>query len=394
MTEELAALMKDVRAPAYVVLLDAVESNCRVLKSVAEKTGCRVILAQKAFSLPAAYPIIAQYLDGVCASGLNEARMGREDFAKEVQTYCPAFTDANFGEILKYSDKVIFNSLSQWHKFKGRLGEAERPVSVGLRVNPGHSEVENPLYDPCRAGSRFGVLREELDGVDLTGIDGLHFHALCEQGADVLERVLESFEEKFGEILKSNPITWVNFGGGHHITKPGYDLGLLCRTLSGFSARYPNLQVYVEPGEAVVYNAGYFVAEVVDLLARPGMDIAVLDASAETHTPDVLAMPYRPQIVGSGAAGDKAYTYRLGGSSCLAGDFFGEYSFDHALKIGDRLAFTDMALYSFVKNTTFNGVNLPALYTYSRAAGLALVREFGYDDFRNRLAGPDTGNAA
>lgn len=382
---ELDAPVRELRAPAYLVLMDRVEANCRLLRSVSERTGCRVLLAQKAFSLPAAYPLIARYLDGVCASGVNEARMGREDFAKEVQTYCPAFTDDNFGEVLRHSDKVIFNSLSQWKRFRGRLGESPHPVSAGLRVNPGHSEVENPLYDPCRAGSRFGVLAEDLAREDLTGIEGLHFHALCEQGADVFARVLASFEEKFGAVLARHPFKWLNFGGGHHVTKPGYDVELLVRTLSGFSARHPGVQLYIEPGEAVVYDAGLFVAEVVDLVTN-GRDIAILDASAETHTPDVLAMPYRPHILGSGAPGEKPYTYRLGGSSCLAGDFFGEYSFDAPLAVGQRLVFTDMALYSFVKNTTFNGVNLPNLYLHSRARGLELVREFGYADFRGRLA--------
>jgi carboxynorspermidine decarboxylase len=379
-----AAVLNVPRAPAYVVLMDGVETNCRVLGGIQKRTGCRVLLALKAFSLPAAFPVVRRYLAGVCASGANEARMGREDFGREVQTYCPAFTEGNFPEVLKNSDKIVFNSLAQWARFRDRVARADHPVSVGLRVNPGHSEVENPLYDPCRAGSRFGILATDLEDVDLSGVGGLHFHALCEQGADVFARVLAAFEERFGKYLPG--MKWVNFGGGHHITKPGYDMELLCRTLEGFFARHPGIQMYLEPGEAVVYDAGVFVAEVVDVV-KNGVEIAILDASAETHTPDVLAMPYRPPLFGSGLPGEKAHTYRLGGSSCLAGDFFGEYSFDKPLKPGDRLAFTDMALYSFVKNTTFNGVNLPSLYTHSREHGLELIRHFGYADFRNRLAG-------
>ena len=376
-------VIASLRTPSYVVLMDVIEANCRLLDSVQQRTGCRILLASKAFSLPAAFPLIRTYLHGVCASGAFEARMGREDFGREVHTYSPAFTDANIGRVIEYSDHIVFNSLAQWHMFRSRVATAGHPISVGLRLNPGHSEVENPLYDPCRAGSRFGLNPADLDGADLTGIDGLHFHALCEQGADVLARVLESFVERYAQYIPS--MKWVNFGGGHHITKSGYDVDLLCETISSFQRRFPNVQVYLEPGEAVVYDAGLFVASVVDVVHN-GVDIAVLDASAETHTPDVLAMPYRPGIIGAGKAGEKAHTYRLGGCSCLSGDFFGEYAFDHPLKAGDRLAFTDMALYSFVKNTTFNGVELPSIYTYGREAGLKLVREFGYEDFKGRLS--------
>jgi carboxynorspermidine decarboxylase len=376
-----------VRTPAYVVLMDRVEANCRLLATVRRRTGCKILLAQKAFSLPAAYPLIARYLDGVCASGACEARLGRECFQPngEVHTYSPAFTGENIGEVIRYSDHIVFNSLSQWRLFREKVAAVDHPLSVGLRVNPGHSEVKVALYDPCRVGSRFGVSRKDLEGVDLSGIDGLHFHALCEQGADVLARVLESFERNFGDIVDAQGIQWVNFGGGHHITKHGYDLDLLCATIDQFQRRHPKVQVYLEPGEAVVYDAGLFVASVVDLVEN-GVKIAILDASAETHTPDVLAMPYRPEVVGAGLPGEKAHTYRLGGCSCLAGDFFGEYSFGEPLKIGDRVTFSDMALYSFVKNTTFNGVALPSIYTYGKEQGLKLVREFGYKDFYGRLA--------
>lgn len=377
-----AGVIASVRSPSYIVLRDVIERNCRILESVQKRTACRILLALKAFALPAVFPTISQYLAGVCASGAIEARMGREDFGREVHTYSPAFTDANIGEVLKHSDHIVFNSLTQLTKFRDVVAKADHPVSIGLRVNPGHSEVKVALYDPCIPGSRFGLLAKDLEGADLTGVEGLHFHALCEQGADVLVRVLASFEKHFGQYV--DRMKWINFGGGHHITKPGYDVDMLCETINAFQLRHPGVTVYLEPGEAVVYDAGLFVATVVDTLHN-GMDIAVLDASAETHTPDVIAMPYRPEIIGAGKPGEKPYTYKLGGCSCLAGDFFGEYSFDVPLRAGRRLVFTDMALYSFVKNTTFNGMELPSLYTYGET-GLQLVREFGYADFRTRLA--------
>ncbi|MBN1404305.1 MAG: carboxynorspermidine decarboxylase [Opitutales bacterium] len=377
-------ILCSVRTPCYIVSEDAVLRNCAVLDGVQQRTGAKILLAQKAFSLPAVYPLIARHLHGVCASGPIEARMGREDFGKEVHTYAPAFTEEQMGRVIEYSDHIVFNSVAQWHKHRGRIAESGRSISIGLRCNPGHAEVEIDLYNPCLPGSRFGVAAQDIDGVDLSGIEGLHFHALCEQGADVLERVLESFVERFGKYIPL--MKWVNFGGGHHITKPGYDLDLLCRIIARFQSRFPGVQVYLEPGEAVVYQAGVFVTTVLDII-RNGEAIAVVDSSAETHTPDVLAMPYRPQLVGSAEAGEKAHSYRIGGISCLAGDFFGRYSFDKPLQEGDRLVFTDMALYSFVKNTSFNGVELPCIYTSSdRGNSVKLVREFTYDDFRNRLA--------
>ena len=378
----IADIAGSVHTPCYVVLTDWVEENCRKLDSVEKRTGCRILLALKAFALPAVFPAMNKYLCGVCASGVNEARMGSEDFGREVHTYSPAFTEENFPEVVRYSDHIVFNSVAQWTKFRDSAAQADHPVSVGLRVNPGHSEVKVALYDPCRPGSRFGVSRKDLDGVDLAGIEGLHFHALCEQGADVLVRVLASFEKQFGDLV--DRMKWVNFGGGHHITKPGYDIDLLCETINAFQLRHPGVTVYLEPGEAAVYDAGLFVASVVDIL-KNGDDIAVLDASAETHTPDVIGMPYRPEIVGAGKPGEKPYPYKLGGCSCLAGDFFGDYAFDVPLRVGRRVIFRDMALYSFVKNTSFNGVELPSIYTYGES-GLKLVRKFGYDDFRSKLS--------
>jgi carboxynorspermidine decarboxylase len=379
----LPEVVATLHTPCYVVLEDVIEENCRVLDTVQRRAGCRILLALKAFALPAVLPTVAKYLHGVCASGAIEARMGREDFGREVHTYSPAFSDENIDAVAQYSDHVVFNSVAQWMKYRERLAKAGHPISMGLRVNPGHSEIKTALYDPCRPGSRFGVSRKDLEGVDLTGLEGLHFHALCEQGADVLARVLASFEKHFGDLV--DRMKWINFGGGHHITKPGYDVDMLCETINAFQLRHPGVIVYLEPGEAVVYDAGLFVASVVDII-KNGSDIAILNASAETHTPDVIAMPYRPAIVDAGKPGEKAFTYRLGGCSCLAGDFFGEYSFDRQLRVGRRVTFTDMALYSFVKNTTFNGVELPSIYTYGETGGLKLIREFGYNDFRTRLA--------
>lgn len=368
-----------VKSPCYLISEEAVRRNCRILDSVRQETGAKILLALKAFALPALFPVMAEYLNGVCASGPIEAQLGREEFGREVHTYSPAFTDDQFERTAEYSDHIVFNSVSQWHLFRDKIPAGRE---TGLRVNPGHAEVETDLYNPCIPGSRFGVNPPDLDGVDLTGIDGLHFHALCEQDADVLVRVLASFEKRFGHLIPR--MKWINFGGGHHITRDGYDIELLKNTVRDFKDRY-GTDVYLEPGEAAVLDAGVFVTTVLDTIQN-GMDIAVLDCSAETHMPDVLAMPYRPHLVGAGEPGEKKYTYRLGGISCLAGDFIGSYSFDHPLKRGDRLVFTDMALYSFIKNTSFNGVELPDLTVLHGDGSVEVVRSFGYDDYRGRIS--------
>ena len=373
-----------VETPCYLLSEDVIAANCRILETVQQRTGAKILLALKAFALPALFPLIARSLHGVCASGPIEAQLGREEFGREVHTYAPAYTSGQMERVIRFSDHILFNSVAQWHRHRDAIAASGREIEVGLRVNPGHSEVEIDLYNPCLPGSRFGILAEDLDGVDLNGIAGLHFHALCEQGADVLVRVLDSFEQGFGRILPR--LKWVNFGGGHHITRDDYDLDLLCRTITEFRMRHGNIAVYLEPGEAVVLNGGVFVTTVLDTI-RNGMDIAILDCSAETHMPDVLAMPYRPHILGAAHPGELPHTYRLGGISCLAGDIIGDYSFASPLAPGDRLVLADMALYSFVKNTTFNGVELPSLYTFSRENdSLALLRKFGYADYRNRLA--------
>ena len=379
-----ARITAQVETPGYLISEEVVGRNCALLDSVQQRTGARILLAMKAFALPALFPLISRTLHGVCASGPIEARMGREDFGREVHTYAPAYTEGQMERVIRYSDHILFNSIAQWHRHRGRIAAAGRPIEVGLRVNPGHSEVEHDIYNPCLPGSRFGLQARDLEGVDLTGVSGLHFHALCEQNADVLERVLASFEDRFGAYLPQ--MSWVNFGGGHHITRDGYDRELLCSLIIDFKKRYNNIQVYLEPGEAVVLNAGVFVTKVLDIIDN-GLQIAIVDSSAETHMPDVMAMPYRPEIIGAAQPGELPYTYRLGGISCLAGDSRGDYSFDSPLKPGDRLVLLDMALYSFVKNTTFNGVELPSLLTFQPGSDqITVVRRFGYEDYRNRLS--------
>jgi carboxynorspermidine decarboxylase len=368
--------------PCYLISEDVIRRNCETLDSVQKRTGAKIMLALKAFALPKVFPLISSYLHGVCASGPIEAQLGSEEFKRETHTYSPAFTDAQMERTVKYSDHIVFNSVSQWHLHRDRIKNSGKHIEIGLRVNPGHAEVEVDLYNPCLPGSRFGVSPQDLEGVDLTGIDGLHFHAMCEQNSDVLERVLASFEKRFAHLIPQ--MKWINFGGGHHITRDDYDIELLCRLITDFRKRYNNIQVYLEPGEAVVLNAGVFITSVLDNIYN-GMDIAVCDCSAETHMPDVLAMPYRPKLIGEPENGK--YTYRLGGISCLSGDFIGDYRFDAPLKRGDRLVFTDMALYSFVKNTNFNGVELPSLITFSLEKGtFEVVRKFGYEDYKNRIS--------
>lgn len=398
--EKMEALLREypqkitdrVETPAYLLAEDVIEENCRCLQQIEQRTGVRILLALKAFALPALFPVIGRYLSGVCASGPIEARLGAEFFVEsprhEVHTYAPAFTADQMQRVIAYSDHIVFNSIRQWQVHKPAILASGKKLEIGLRLNPGYAEVEVDLYNPCLPGSRFGLAPEDLEGVDLRGISGLHFHALCEQDADVLVRVLASFEKRFGAFLPK--MKWLNLGGGHHITRSGYDVELLCHTLDGLQKKYPHLQIYLEPGEAVVLNGGVFVTTVLDILPERGgaPAIAILDCSAETHLPDVLAMPYRPEIFGGAEPEEKRWRYRLGGISCLAGDQVGDYSFDTPLHPGDRLVLGDMALYSFVKNTTFNGVELPALYRFSlRKGDFSCVKHFGFTDYLSRIAG-------
>lgn len=372
-----------VSTPGFVVDADCLRHNLAILARVKQATGCRILLALKGFAMFRVFPLLRETLDGVCASSPDEARLGREEFCREVHTFAAAFSDEHMDELLTLSDHIVFNSFGQWKRFKARVQAAGRAISCGIRVNPEHSEGTIPLYDPCAPGSRLGVRRANFEAAELAGISGLHFHTLCEQDADALERTVTAFEHGFGPFLKG--LAWVNFGGGHHITRPGYDLERLCRVIRRIQTDY-NVTVYLEPGEAVALNAGVLVASVLDII-NSDMPIAILDTSAAAHMPDVLEMPYRPHVTGSGEPGEKQHTYRLAGLSCLAGDVIGEYSFDHPLEIGSRLVFTDMAIYSMVKTNTFNGIRLPSISLYEPDTDcLERVRTFGYQDFKMRLS--------
>jgi carboxynorspermidine decarboxylase len=368
--------------PCYVLDEAILEQNLGVLDSVQKRTGCKIIMALKGFAMFAAFPLIRQHLCGVAASSLHEARLGYEEFGKEVHVFAAAFREQEFAELLSYASHLVFNSFSQWSRFRPLLAGPQTRVSCGIRVNPEHSEVKVTLYDPCAPFSRLGVTRENFQANQLDGITGLHFHTLCELNADSLARTLPVFEEKFGQVIER--MHWVNFGGGHHITRSDYDVDLLCKLITDFRKRHP-VEVYLEPGEAVVLNAGFLVASVLDI-THNRMDMAILDASAAAHTPDVLEMPYRPEIEGAGKSGEYPHTYRLGGLTCLAGDVFGDYSFPEPLRIGSKLIFTDMAHYTMVKNNTFNGVGLPSITIRDARGQIRIVRQFGYEDYRNRLS--------
>ncbi len=366
--------------PCYVLDEARLEANCHILAGVMERTGCKILLAQKAFSAWAEYPLLAKYLCGTTASGLYEARLGREEFGGETHIFSPAYRDEEFDEIAKLCDHIIFNSPSQLEKYRDRCAGR----SIGLRINPECStQAGHAIYDPCAPGSRLGTTRQALEGADLRGVEGLHFHTLCEQNADALATTLDAVTAQFDGILRR--MRWINFGGGHHITRPDYDLPMLESCIKRMQDEY-GLEVYIEPGEAVALNAGYLVAEVLDIVENSGVSIAILDTSAACHMPDVLEMPYRPPVYGSGKPGEKRFGYRLAGCTCLAGDVIGDYSFDEPLQPGSRLIFEDMAIYSMVKNNTFNGMPLPAIYAMDAAGKCRLIRAFGYDDFKERLS--------
>ena len=361
-----------VETPAYVIDLGALRRNLEILALVRREAKCKIVLALKGYATWSTFPLVAQYLDGVSASSPHEARLGREELDKEVHSYVPAYDEASLREVIDYSDHVIFNSLSQVERFSELIDAHRGEVSFGLRLNPEHREVEVALYDPCAPGSRLGATAESLRGADLSRLYGLHFHTLCELGADALARTLPVLEEKFGPYLEQ--AKWVNFGGGHHITRRGYDVSELIELIRRFKKRH-GVEVILEPGEAIGLDTGVLVASVLDIVENDGL-IAMLDISATAHMPDVLEMPYRPQIRGATEPGKAPHSYRLGGLSCLAGDVIGEYAFDRPLKVGDRLVFEDMAHYTMVKTTTFNGVRLPSiclLYTSDAADDFAVV---------------------
>ena len=372
-----------VDSPAYVIDLAALEGNLELLAHAQQAADCRILLALKGFAAWSTFPLIGKYLDGVAASGPDEARLGREELGKQVHTYCPAFDEASLRDSIRYSDHVIFNSPSQVDRFRALIDAHAADASFGLRINPEHSEVDVAIYDPCAPGSRLGTTKDALVRADLRGIDGLHFHTLCELGSDALQRTLAVIEEEFAPWL--DQAKWVNLGGGHHITKPGYDVGLLIDLIRELKREH-QVEVFLEPGEAIGLNTGVLVASVLDIIENDGR-VAMLDTSATAHMPDVLEMPYRPQIRNASEPGERAFNYRLGGLSCLAGDMIGEYSFDEPLEVGAKLIFEDMAHYTMVKTTTFNGVRLPSIALYDpRDDSYRVQRSFAYEDYRNRLS--------
>lgn len=372
---------QNVKTPCFVVDEKRLTDNLEILKDVSQRAGCKILLAQKAFSMFYAYPLISKYLAGTTASGLYEARLGKEKFGGETHVFSPAYREDEFQEILKYADDIVFNSPKQVKKYAQKAKSLGK--SVGLRVNPECSTQDgHAIYDPCSPGSRLGTTLANFDESILPLLDELHFHTLCEQNSDDLETTAKAFEEKFGKYLKG--MKWLNFGGGHHITRKDYDREKLISVVKHFREKY-DVEVYLEPGEAVVLNAGFLVSTVLETMNN-GMDIAILDTSAACHMPDVIEMPYRPPLMNSGEPNEKAFTYRLGGPTCLAGDVIGDYSFDEPLNEGDRVIFEDMALYTMVKTNTFNGMPLPSILYRKSDGEIITVKTFGYEDFVSRLS--------
>lgn len=371
-----------IKTPCYVIDEAKLIKNLEILRNVQDRTGCKILLAQKAFSNFAFYPLIGSYISGTTASGLFEAKLGFEEMCKENHVFAPAYTHSDMSELVKICDHIIFNSFGQWEMHKKTVQNSGRNIECGIRINPEYSEIETDIYNPCFTGSRMGVTLKNFDENKLDGISGLHFHTMCEQNSDTLERTIKVVDEKFGKYLKN--MKWINLGGGHHITRDDYDIEKLISCIMFFKNKY-GIQVYLEPGEAVALNAGYLVSSVLDIIKNE-MNIAILDASAACHMPDVLEMPYRPNILESAMPDKKPYTYRLGGNTCLAGDVIGDYSFDAPLKVNDKLVFCDMAIYSTVKNNTFNGIPLPSIGVLKSNGSFEMIKEFGYSDFKGRLS--------
>src|SRR5215470_14712634 len=378
--------VRDLETPCFVTDLGALEANLRILADIQQRARCTILLALKGFAQWSTFPLVKRYLAGATASSVAEARLAREELGGEVHAYAPAYTDGELRELCTLADHIVLNTPGQWRRHRPAIEQARRAgrsISCGLRVNHEHQEVEVALYDPAGLCSRLGTTRSNLTPDDLDGLDGLHFHTLCQAGSEALERALAAFERQFGEFIPQ--MDWVNFGGGHHITRPDYDRDRLVRLILEFAGRW-NVEVYLEPGEAIALGTGVLVASVLDVMHNE-MDIAILDTSATAHMPDILEMPYRPVIVDAGDPGERAHTYRLGGMTCLAGDVIGDYSFDRRLQIGDKLVFLDMAHYTMVKTTTFNGVRLPSIATYDPDAKRVTVhRRFGYREYRDRLS--------
>lgn len=375
--------LEELKTPCYVIDERKLKKNLSILSNVEKETGCKILLAQKAFSCFYEYSLIGSFISGTTASGLFEARLGKEEMGKENHVFSPAYKEEDMIELVKICDHIVFNSFSQLQKYK----DICKNVSVGLRINPECStQGEHAIYDPCAKGSRLGVpigqFREQFSEEMYSYVDGLHFHTLCEQNADDLATTLKAVEDKFGAYLYH--MKWLNFGGGHHITRDDYDVELLKKCILHMKETY-GLEIYLEPGEAVALNAGYLAATVLDIVENDGKTI-ILDASAACHMPDVLEMPYRPPLLDSGKPGEKKYTYRLSSYTCLAGDIIGDYSFDEEKKPGDRLYFQDMAIYSMVKNNTFNGIPLPDIAVMDEHGDCRVIRSFSYEDFKGRLS--------
>jgi carboxynorspermidine decarboxylase len=369
--------------PCYIVDERLLIKNLELLHSVQERTGCSILLALKGFSMHSVFPLVAKYLKGITSSSLFEARLGYEKMGKEVHAFAPAYIDEEFDELLTYCDHIVFNSFDQWNKFKDRVKNVKsKKIECGIRINPEYSEIETPIYNPCYKNSRLGVTLPNFRPDDLEGIDGLHFHTMCEQNSDTLERTIKVVDEKFGKYIAK--MKWLNLGGGHHITRPDYDIETLVRSILFFKDKY-GVDIYLEPGEAIALNTGFLVAKVLDIVDN-GMKIAILDTSAACHMPDVIEMPYRPNIIDAGNPDEYSNTYRLGGLTCLAGDVIGDYSFKQPLKPGDKLVFCDMAHYTMVKNNMFNGVNLPSIALYNEAEGIKIIRQFNFEDYCSRLS--------
>lgn len=380
-------LLSQVETPSYIIDEGKLIENLKVLERVQQEAGCKILLAQKAFSNFCVYPLIGQYLAGTTASGLYEARLGKEEMGKENHVFAPAYKEADMDELVKLCDHIIFNSVAQLMKYKDKCLKAG--VSIGLRVNPECStQGDHAIYDPCSKGSRLGVTLSNLQQAIennpdvLKGVDGLHFHTLCEQNSDDLETTIEVVKEKFGRYLDN--MSWINMGGGHHISREDYDVNRLIRIIKDVKETY-DVDVYLEPGEAIALNAGYLMTEVLDIVDNE-IKTLILDASAACHMPDVLEMPYRPPLMNSYEWDKKPYKYRLSSYTCLAGDIIGDYSFNREIKVGDRLVFEDMAIYSMVKNNTFNGIPLPSIYLQKQDGDCQLIKKFGYEDFKNRLS--------
>lgn len=367
--------------PCYVIDENKLVENLKILKNVQDNTGCKVLLAQKAFSAFCMYPLISEYLSGTTASGIYEAKLGNECFGKETHVFAPAFKDDDFKELVSFCGHIVFNSFAQLEKFRPIWQNSK--ASVGIRLNPEFStQEEHEIYDPCAKGSRLGVTKKNFRKDLLDGVEGFHFHTLCEQNSDDLVSTFKAVEEKFGEYFYN--AKWINFGGGHHVTREDYDVKALENLITYVQNKY-DVQVYIEPGEAIALNAGYLITEVMDIVHND-IDILILDASASCHMPDVLEMPYTPPLKDSGKKGEKKHDYRLSSCTCLAGDVIGDYSFDKEIKIGDKLIFEDMAIYSMVKNNTFNGMPLPTIAVMKSEKDCYIVKEFSYEDFKGRLS--------